>query len=610
VWDETFEHLLRARLTGLAASAPVDPDLPLASLGLDSLGTVALIAALEDAYGICLPEEVVVPGNFRTARAAWTTLAGARGEPAAKADVEAGAGAGAAAKRLSDWFGDGLAANPDGPALAIRGEQWTYRQLDQLAREHAARLTDGAPTPPRRVGIFAAKNIDAYAGLLGALYAGAAYVPLAPDVPMERNLAIAAAARLDAVIADPAGAGDQARLAEMVRPDTRADTDQPAEQAEHADLAYILFTSGSTGRPKGVPISHANVSAFLADARARYDFHSADRFSQIYELTFDLAVFDMFAAWSVGACVCALTHLQALDPARAAARHGLTVWHSTPSLAGALRKRDTLPAGSLPGLRHSVFCGEPLPQGTAAYWHRTAPNAKIHNIYGPTELTIACTAYPFDPERVADPADIVPIGVPNAAMRALLLAPDGTVREVGTAGTAAADATEGPAATPDAHGAEGELCMTGPQMFTGYLDPANDEGRFLDHDGLRWYRTGDRARLDPEAGLCHLGRTDHQVKIRGYRVELGEVEHAIGRVTGLPAAAFAVGTPGAELVAFVVGEPGLDLDALAKTLSAALPSYLVPTRLWRLDRAPLNRNSKIDRTSLRAEAERRCGKDR
>ncbi|MEU3838570.1 acyl carrier protein [Streptomyces sp. NPDC028635] len=71
MWDEKFEKLLRDRLPGLDAAAPLTEDLPLAAFGLDSMATVGLIMALEEDYGLSLPDEAVVPANFTTPGTVW-----------------------------------------------------------------------------------------------------------------------------------------------------------------------------------------------------------------------------------------------------------------------------------------------------------------------------------------------------------------------------------------------------------------------------------------------------------------------------------------------------------------------------------------------------------
>jgi amino acid adenylation domain-containing protein len=516
--------------------------------------------------------------------------------------------------RLDDWFRRGLAANPSGVALQVAGRQWTYRDVDWLARWCAAKLcTDERP---RRVALLAAKSETAYIGLLGALYAGATLVPLGTEIPYERMLTMVVGAEVDAIIAEPEWAataeglcsvaggrcvvlGDAERLRAVL------DGPEPAPSAFEPggeELAYILFTSGSTGTPKGVPISHANVSAFLRASLPRYDLGPTDRFSQIYEPTFDLAMFDLFMAWATGARVCALSRLQALDPVRCVRSLGLTVWHTTPSLAAAVLARGGLPRNSMPGLRYSIFCGEPLRERVASGWQQATPAGVLDNIYGPTELTIACTWFRRPASRYADQDEVVPIGVPNQGMSARLLLPDGQLIE-------------------PVDGAEGELCMNGPQRFAGYLDPEQDRDRFPVADGVRWYRTGDRVRVDSDTGLRYLGRTDSQVKVQGYRIELGEVESAISRATGADALVFATGDGADTRLAGFVLAPATQVASteaeavhrVMRRLAATLPPYMMPAGLWFEPDPPLNTSSKIDRSALRRLAAERlatCGGDR
>jgi amino acid adenylation domain-containing protein len=500
-------------------------------------------------------------------------------------------------KRLDDWFRDGLDRNPHGPALRIHDRSWSYLDVDRTARSWAATLIAAPGGPARRVGILASKSEQAYIGFLAALYAGAVAVPLGPETPVERNRLIATMAGVDALVVDAAGTGQLDAITAAVRPRVLlapgiGPSDLAAPQALRPpdgsadDLAYILFTSGSTGQPKGVPIAHRNASAFLAAMLPRYDVGPGDTFSQIYELTFDLSVFEVWMAWASGACVRSLSRLQALNPVKHLTRYGVTVATNTPSLVTSLRAADMLPPGSLPGVRYTVFCGEALTVETARYWRRAAPYTVLDNLYGPTELTVSCTAHRWPSgTEVVDPASpTVPVGLPNDGLDYLLLDGDGTVDP-----------------------RSGELCVTGPQMFDGYLDPAADKGRFVTVDGRRWYRTGDRMRLDENVGLIYLDRTDGQVKVRGYRVELAEVEAAVRDATGgAEVAAVAVDGPeGVVLVAFVLGRAPVDLDAATRALTGRLPGYMVPSQVWPIPDIPLTTNGKTDRSALRTQARHR-----
>ncbi|MFG2500675.1 AMP-binding protein [Streptomyces sp. NPDC048441] len=515
--------------------------------------------------------------------------------------------ASATPRLLDDWFREGLARNPSGAALLIHDREWSYIELDRTARRYAAALS--ARHRPRRVGILAGKSVEAYAGFLAALYTGAAAVPLSTEAPLVRNLAIAAAAGVDALVVDAGGADQCASLhaavghdAPLVAPALPHVPPLPENGAEaypdtgrsSDDAAYVLFTSGSTGRPKGVPISHRNVDAFLCATLPRYELGPGDCFSQVYDLTFDLSVFEVWPCWSSGARLRVLTRLQALDPARWVSAHGITVWTATPSLAAAVTRRGGLRPGDLGGLRYSVFCGEPLHTTTARSWRRAAPSSVLDNLYGPTELTVACTAYrwavdadaPWPPEYEGG---TVPVGEPHQELAAMLLGADG-----------------------EPHPEQGELCVTGPQMFSGYLEQDQNQGRFVARDGATWYRTGDLLRRDARAGLVHLGRVDQQVKVRGYRVELGEVEQALTAVAGSPCAVLlAEGSDGPVLAAFVTvagassDEPRLDTATVRERLAEQLPGYMLPTWMWPVEHLPLTANGKTDRGSLSADAVRR-----
>ena len=484
---------------------------------------------------------------------------------------------------LHGWFLRGAMQDPDATALRIGAQSFSYRRLHERALALAGELAAATGGSPRRVGLLAARSEQAYAGVLAAGYVGAAVVPLNPEFPAERTRRMIAAAGLDALVIDAAGfavlpeLADELGNAPVVGEPTAAPLERPRTPAPD-DVAYILFTSGSTGRPKGVPVLHRNVDAYLRHVHERYAFSSADVFSQTFDLTFDLAMFDLFTAWGCGGTLVSVPPQAFVALPNYLAHHKITVWFSSPSVISLVRRLRGLAPGMLPGLRLSLFCGEPLLQQDAADWHAATRGARLENLYGPTELTISCSAYEWDPaaspERCVN--DIVPIGEMHPGHRYVLV--DGENQ-------------------PNAE--QGELCVTGTQMFPGYLDPGDDEGRFLEHEGIRWYRTGDLVRRRPDGELAYLGRRDHQVKIHGVRVELAEVEWGLRRCAGVQdAVAVAVG---GELVAFYVGERRATVD-LIDELAVFFPRYLIPLRFEHLDTFPLNANRKTDRPVLAARA--------
>jgi acyl-coenzyme A synthetase/AMP-(fatty) acid ligase len=131
----------------------------------------------------------------------------------------------------------------------------------------------------------------------------------------------------------------------------------------------------------------------------------------------------------------------------------------------------------------------------------------------------------------------------------------------------------------------------------GYFD-APDSMQFKRDAFGRWYRTGDRGRIDAAGHLSYHGRRDHQVKIRGFRIELGDVEQALRSLLGVTEALVeAVESSGGDrqLVALVVTEDGIDEMALIDDLRQALPPWMIPQRLRITDSIPVGGNGKLDR---------------
>ncbi|MET8979532.1 amino acid adenylation domain-containing protein [Streptomyces sp. NPDC004539] len=493
---------------------------------------------------------------------------------------------------LYSRFAEAAERHPDETALEAGGEELTYRQLRSAVEELAEKIGE-----VKRVGLLASRTLPAYAGWLAALRAGAAVVPLNPEHPAARAAEIGRAAGLDLILADAAeeGPGDVGVPVLAVGVD---EVKAWAEQAEPArpytppapdDAAYLIFTSGSTGRPKGVPVAHRNICAYLDDLAGRYGIGPGSRLSQSFELTFDGSVHDLFVAWTAGGTLVVPRRAQLMSPVRTVNTLRLTHWFSVPSLISFASRLGTLTPGAMPTLRWSVFGGEPLTLRAAREWRAAAPHSRVDVLYGPTEATISCTGHllPDDPADWPDtPNGTAPIGTPHPSVEAVLLDEDGTP------------------------GDSGELCVRGALRFSGYLDPAENTGRFLDEE-LRpadgppaaghWYRTGDRVARQGGV-LVHLGRTDQQVKIRGHRIELGEIEAALRRQEGVRDAAViaadaADGEP--ELLAAVSGTTPAP-DALYEAVGGELPPYMMPRRITVLDALPLNANGKIDRRALLA----------
>lgn len=498
-------------------------------------------------------------------------------------------------RTLWEWFAAAAGRYADEPALDLADGVLTYRELRDCAEVVTGAVLAAHGGAPARVALLASRSVVSFAGYLAAARLGAAVVPLNPAHPAHRNETICAALPCDVLIADDADPGGLSgsvdtvlRLADAgVRAGRPGPLPEPAARLD--DVAYVLFTSGSTGRPKGVPITHANVSAYVAHNIERFGIEPGCRVSHTFELTFDPSVFDLFVTWGGGGTLVSPDRTDLLSPVDFLADRAVTHWFSVPSVISVCANLGNLPAGRDTVLRQSIFIGEQLTYGQAVAWRAIAPEAGIANVYGPTELTVACTEYrlPADPTTWPPTTNsTVPIGPVYDHLDHVVVGEDGRPAD------------------------EGELCVRGAQRFAGYLDPADNTDRFLTLDGdtyvptadtgpESYYRTGDRVRRE-HGELVHLSRWDDQVKIRGHRVELGEVEAAVARHPSvIQAVVVAVSQDdGAELVAFYTGTPQPDRELIA-WLRDYLPIQLVPRELHHRESLPLNVNGKIDRHALR-----------
>ncbi|ASW54769.1 AMP-binding protein [Plantactinospora sp. KBS50] len=500
-------------------------------------------------------------------------------------------------RTLYQWFVGTALRQPELIAVEGGGATLSYGQLHRAAESLAARILRRHGAAPARVALLAGRGPVACAGYLAALRLGAAVTPVNPGYPVLRNRAVVDLAEADVLLADEdvgqAGElgprdGSTVTVAVAELTDPAGPAPLPPYRGNLDDPAYVLFTSGSTGRPKGVPISHRSADAYVAHNVARYEVGPGCRMSHTFDLTFDPSVFDLFVTWGGGATLVVPGPGDLLSPVDHVRRTAITHWFSVPSVVSVATEMGRLGPGYAPSLRQSTFIGEPFTLDQAAAWRAATGGGHIDNVYGPTELTVACSEYRL-PERPGSwpttSNGTVPIGRMYPLLDWVLL-----------------DASDGVAAGTEVD--EGELCVRGVQRFGGYLDPSDNPGRFVrDGDGppatSDYYRTGDRVRVE-HGELVHLGRLDNQVKVRGYRVELGEVEHALrGHPDVSQAIVIAVEYGGElELAGCFTGRD-VSTRQLGRWLRQRVPVHMVPRRLVRLDAIPLNPNGKADRGRIR-----------
>lgn len=484
------------------------------------------------------------------------------------------------ARALAEAFSAQVAATPDATALVHGGDTWTYRQLDHRARQLATRIPAGATT----VGVALPRSLDLFAAIYAVVLRGAAYVPIDPDLPARRVADMIEDAKISAILcADDVASHlpDGPLLVSVSGDPVGFFTDEVLTDLDAP--AYVLFTSGSTGRPKGVEVSHRAIDNRLAWMQHELRLEPGEVVLHKTPISFDVSVWELFWPLQVGATVVIADPGGHRDPrylAQLIADMGVTTLHFVPSMLRAFLsdRRAVEVAGGR--LRNLVCSGEALTPDLVRDAEDALGVVPI-NLYGPTEAAVDVTVWRCDADR---DSDVVPIGRPIWNTRAYVLDEH---------------------AEPVPVGVPGELHLAGVQLATGYVGrPDLTAAAFVPDPfvpGERMYRTGDRARWQPDGSLVYLGRMDGQVKIRGQRLELGEVDHVLQQVDGIVAAA-TLALPGSggedRLVAFYVPEAGVTAAAVRSVVQGYLPAFMVPEVFVPIERMPLSSSGKIDRSAL------------
>ncbi|GLF92744.1 non-ribosomal peptide synthetase [Streptomyces yaizuensis] len=514
-----------------------------------------------------------IAGYLHTAATALTDALAGDGSVAVVAldavpvPVETGVVSSRVESCVHEVFEARVASVPGAVAVVDGGVRVSYGELNARANRVAHDLLARGVVPDDLVAVRMERGADLIAALLGVLKAGAAYVPVDPSYPVERQELLLADCRPVAVVDTiPEDGPAHDPVGVPVRPD---------------HLASVIHTSGSSGRPKGVLVEHRQVVRLFTAAAGWFDVGPDDVWSFFHSFAFDFSVWEVFGALLSGGSVVVVPGDTARSPEEfheLVCAAGVTVLSQTPGAFGRfLAARESDPREHR--LRYVVFGGEALDVGVLRPWFAREADRDVVlvNMYGITETTVHVTA------REITPADLErsssPIGVRLPDLRTYVLDHEGRPSPVGVAG---------------------ELYVGGAGVARGYLNRPDLTGeRFLDDPfvpGERVYRTGDVVRWSEDGELEYVGRNDSQVKVRGYRVEPGEIESVLLRQDGVREAVVVARDD--TLVAYVTGDAST--EDLRPHLVSCLPSHMVPSAYVLLESLPLTSNGKLDRAALPA----------
>ncbi|OBA79636.1 non-ribosomal peptide synthetase [Mycobacterium sp. 1164966.3] len=484
---------------------------------------------------------------------------------------------------LHQGFFEHATADPDAPAVVSDTgdvEVWSYRELAQRALAVAGALHANGVRTGDAVAVQLPKGRDQVVAVLGVLAAGATYVPIGFDQPEGRRAKILQTAEIVAALTI------EAKTCEFggscISIDAARDYPEPLPEPifpDTGEIAYVIFTSGSTGVPKGVDVPHSAAMNTIDAVNEWFAVGNTDRVLALSALEFDASVYDIFGMFSAGGALVAVDAQQKADPTtwvELLRRHRVSILNCVPSMLDMILELGGDRLGN--SLRAVTLGGDWVGADLARRLARQAPGCRFAGLGGATETAIHNTIC-----EVGEPPAhwaTVPFGVPLRNVRCRVVSPSGR------------DCLDW---------VPGEFWVGGANVAAGYRnDPQRTAQRFVERDGIRWYKTGDVARYWPDGTIEFLGRADNQVQIRGYRVELGEVESALRTVRGVRHAVAAVVGGGApKLVAAIAGDPQ-EVGDVSAAVADLLPGYMVPTRTVFFPQIPLTPNGKLDRRAVAA----------
>lgn len=493
-------------------------------------------------------------------------------------------------KTIIEIFEEQVKKSPLHVALIFEGEQLTYQQLNERANQMARYLQSRGVKRDMMVPVCIERGIEMLIGIMGILKAGAAYVPIDANYPLDRISFMLEDISATLVLVSNENSKKLAgnKNIDVIEIDkewpliSRQSNKNLLLTLKPSGVAIVIYTSGSTGQPKGVMVTQGNVVSLVIGVDY-VDLNYKHILLSTGSPSFDATTFEYWGMLLNGGSLVLCAENRLLDSKLLKEEinsRGVNIMWFTSGWFNQLVEADiTL----FENLETILVGGEKLSEYHVEKVRQTFSGIKIINGYGPTENTTFSLTYSINEHEINQP---IPIGRPLSNRSALILDENYQLVPVGVSG---------------------EIYLGGAGVSAGYLNRTElTKEKFLPHPysekpDAKIYRTGDVGRWLSNGNIEFLGRKDEQVKVRGYRIELGEIETVLEQ-SELVSKAVVLAKQDKEgnncLIAYVVPKEIFHKESLLAFLKTRLPEYMVPAVLVKLKDFPLTKNGKIDRNTL------------
>lgn len=494
-----------------------------------------------------------------------------------------------------EWLDETSQRFPQKLAICDEDGQVLFGEYRRKALALARELVRMGIGPKKPVVIYLPKSAKMLISFSAAAYSGNFYSPIDIDMPEARVRKILEVLQPEVVITNQElqrrfesfGFSGSYVIYETAEP-TEKDYDLVKEAQNRiidTDLLYVLFTSGSTGTPKGVSITHRAVIDYIDWVTDTFGITERDKFGNQAPFYFDNSILDIYSTMKTGASLYIIPRELFAQPVpllEYLKENEINNIFWVPSALIMVSKLKAFRNVDLRGtLERVLFCGEVMPNKQLNIWRSYLPDCVYANLYGPTEITDACTYYIVDRDFSDD--ESLPIGIPMRNTEILVLDDnDKLVTEPGQTG---------------------ELCVRGTSLAVGYYNnPEKTKAAFVQNPlqtayEEKIYRTGDLVKYNERHEIIYLSRKDFQIKHLGHRIELGEIETAVSSLEGISMCCCLYDEKRSKIVLFL--EEHFSKETLHLKLKELIPEYMLPGKVICVDKLPLNANGKVDRVKLK-----------
>lgn len=483
-------------------------------------------------------------------------------------------------KTVVDLFEEQVEKTPDSIAVVFEDQELTYRKLNEKANQLAWYLKERGACSGMIIGICLNRSLELIIGLIAILKVGAAYLPIDPNYPQDRISYMLEDSNSKMLLTNSINKINISIPKIII--DLTSDiyssfsTNNLNTLLNSNNIIYLIYTSGSTGKPKGVLLSHHNLLNFIYGIKKEINFTENKIMVSVTTICFDIFGLELWCSLCSGMKLIIANEIEQDNPEqlnKLCIKNNVNMIQTTPSRFNYFLENYQY-CTFLKNMSELLVGGEALSE-TLLTKLRNISNARIFNMYGPTETTIWSTL-----KNVTNSTKIS-VGKPIINTTCYILDKHKKLL---------------PPLIP------GELYIGGAGVSCGYLNRKDLTDEKFFHSPFKEneiiYNTNDLAYFTNNGEIIHLGRTDFQMKLRGYRIELGEIENELNSITEINSSIVISDPSRKYLICYYTSNSKIDTNYIISCLIKVLPNYMIPSYFYKLEKFPLTPNGKIDRKAL------------